>query len=253
MAKEIISSGLDAVSFSLNSLTPKIHNKTRGVETSFDDVMSAIENLRKRESLRLTVSTTVMRENISDLVGLVEFVKSNRLDGINFQPLMETSIYPIFNKEGKSDKFPEGRLYQQLAKDKGNVEDVFNQLISMKKEGCPINNSVKQLRYTAKYLKDPTNPEILTVKCKVGSKNLFIDPFGNARLCMIMKPVGNIATDSPQTLWNSEKAQKQRKKIRSCRKACRLLNCNFKELDLYYKIKNINLTSRLRPSVKLSD
>lgn len=239
LAREIVSSGLGAVSLSLNSLTPEIHNKTRGTDTSFDDVVSAIENLRERKGLRLTVSTTVMRANINDLIRLVEFVKSNRLDGINFQPLMEASIYPTFNKEGKSDKVASGKLYPELRKNMGDVDNVFNRLISMKKAGYPINNSVKQLRYTAKYLKDSANPEILDVKCKIGSKNLFIDPFGNVRLCMIMKPIGNIATESPQKIWSSQNAQRQRKNIRTCQKACRLLNCNFKELDLYYKIRSL--------------
>lgn len=238
LAREIVSSGLSAVSLSLNSLTSEIHNKTRGTDKSFDSVMSAIETLREREDLRLTISTTVMRENVHDLVRLAEFVKSEKLDGINFQPLMETSIYPLFNKEGKSDKLPGGRLCQELGKDMGNVDDVFNRLVSMKKAGYSINNSVKQLRYTAKYLKDPANPEMLDVKCKIGSKNLFIDPFGNVRLCMIMKPIGNIATKSPHTIWNSEKAQRQREMIRNCQKACRLLNCNFKELDLGYKVRH---------------
>lgn len=239
LANKIVFSGLDALSISLNSLIPGIHNKTRGTDKSFDSVMSAIENLREREDLRLTISTTVMRENIGDLVNLVEFVKSKGLDGINFQPLMETSIYPIFNKEGKSDKLPGGKLYKKLGENMGDIDDVFNRLISMKKGGYPINSSVKQLRYTAKYLKDPADPEILDVKCKIGSKNLFIDPFGNVRLCMIMKPIGNIATKSPQKIWNSQNAQRQRKNIRTCQKTCRLLNCNFKELDLHYKIRSL--------------
>lgn len=239
LARKIVSSGLGAVSLSLNSLTSEIHNKTRGIDTSFEDVMSAIENLREREDLRLTISTTVMRENVHDLVRLVEFVKSEKLDGINFQPLMETSIYPIFNKDGKSNKLPVGRLCQELGKDMGNVDDVFNQLISMKNDGCHINNPAKQLKYTAKYLKDPSDPEMLDVKCKIGSKSLFIDPFGNVRLCMIMKPIGNITKEAPQKIWNSEKAQRQREMIRNCQKACRLLNCNYKELDLHYKIRSL--------------
>lgn len=39
-------------------------------------------------------------------------------------------------------------------------------------------------------------------------------------------------------IWNSEKAQEQRKMIRKCQKACRLLNCNFKEFDLWYKVRH---------------
>ena len=65
----------------------------------------------------------------------------------------------------------------------------------MKERGYPILNSAQHLREIAKYLKDPTNPEILDKTCKVGIKNLNIDPFGNVRLCSIMDIVGNIVKD----------------------------------------------------------
>lgn len=238
LAKRIVSSGLDALSLSLNSLNPEVHNKTRGTISSFTEVMSAIENLKERGEMRLTISTTVMKENINDLIGLVEFVRSQGLDGINFQPLMEASILPAYNKDGESQGFSEGKLFHEIGK--GMKEnDVFDHLIDMKDKGFPINNSPRQLRYIAKYLQSIADPEILSIPCKIDSKNFFIDPFGNVRICEVMEPVGNISKDKPQKIWKSEKAKRQREKIRKCQKTCRLMNCNFKELDLGYRIKQI--------------
>lgn len=234
---EIVSSGLDSLNLSLNSLNPEIHNSTRGTGSSFEEVMRAIESLGDRMDMRLTISTTVMRENVNDLVGLVEFVISEGLDGINFQPLMEAWTFPVFDREGKGSEFREGLLYSGLGKDTAHIDEVFTRLIEMKKGGARINNSIKHLRAMSKYLKDPQDPEVLGIPCKIGPKNFFIDPFGNVRICSIMDPVGNIENEDPRKIWNAEKARMQREKIRKCGKACRLLNCNFKELDFLWRFR----------------
>lgn len=239
LAKNILSSGLDALSLSLNSLKPEIHNMTRGTATSFDEVMKAIENLRDRRGMRLTISTTVMSENINDLVDLTGFVKSQGLDGINFQPLMGASTFPVFDKSGQFPKSSEGKLYSKIGENAENIDSIFERLMSMRKEGYPINNSLKHLRWMAKYLQNPANPELSGIPCKIGFKNFFIDPFGNVRICMVMEPIGNITKEAPENIWNSEKAQAHRETILKCHKTCRLLNCNFKELDLCYKVRNL--------------
>lgn len=235
-AQKIVSSGLDALSLSLNSLNPEIHNKTRGIGSSFNEVMSAIKNLKERGEMRLTISTTVMNENINDLLGLAEFVRSQGLDGINFQPLMEASVLPAYNKYGESQEFSEGKFFHEIGRETAEI-DVFDRLIDMKERGYPINNSTKQLKYMSKYLRDIADPVILRIPCKIDSKNFFIDPFGNVRICEVMEPIGNISKDKAGYIWNSEKAKKQRENIKKCQKSCRLMNCNFKELDMGYRIK----------------
>lgn len=238
LAREISSSGLDALSLSLNSLNPEIHNMTRGTATSFNEVMSAIENLRDRGEMRLTISTTVLSENVNELVDLTEFVKSQGLDGINFQPLMVASTFPVFDKSGQFPESNEGKLYNKIGKNAENIDSIFERLVYMKKESYPINNSLKHLRYIAKYLQNPASPELSSIPCKIGFKNFFIDPFGNVRICMVMEPIGNIAKEAPENIWDSGKAEAQRETILKCHRTCRLLNCNFKELDLCYKIRN---------------
>jgi MoaA/NifB/PqqE/SkfB family radical SAM enzyme len=237
LARKIVLSGLDALSLSLNSLNPEVHNATRGVTSSFGDVMKAIRNLKARGEMSLTISTTVMKENVKDLIDLVEFVKAEGLDGINFQPLMEASALPVYDQEGQSRKGPKGRLYEELGKDTGDIQRVFGRLIEMKQQGAPINNSIKHLRSSAVYLSNPDDPSVLRAPCKIGPKNFFIDPYGNVRICNLMGPVGNITQERPEKLWRSAEAQRQREMILNCRMTCRLLNCNFKELDLGSRVR----------------
>jgi MoaA/NifB/PqqE/SkfB family radical SAM enzyme len=245
LARKIIASGLDGVSLSLNSLKREVHNKTRGTNGSFDEVMTAIENLRKREGMRLSLSTTVVRENISELPDVVEFVSSNGLYGVHFQPIMPATALPTYDKDGHFKKVSAGTPYRDLLKrkeviDDAGVDHVFDSLISMKERGNSlILNSSQHLKEMAKYLKDPTNPEILEKVCQVGLKNFNIDPFGNVRLCTIMEVVGNVTKNSPAEIWRSANASSQRENIRTCEKTCRLLFCNYKELDFKHKVKRV--------------
>ena len=241
LARKIVASGLDGLTLSLNSMVPEIHNKTRGTNSAFDEVMRAIDNLQDRRGMRLVLSTTIVKDSISGLPDVVEFVKTRGLYGINFQPVMPASILPIFNKDGETRKMAMGSPYKALLapKENAHIDGVFDRLLAMKARGYPILNSVEHLQEIAKYLKDPTNPEILEKVCKVGIKNLNIDPFGNVRLCSIMDVVGNILTDSPEDIWRSANAMHQREEIRTCDKTCRLMFCNYKKLDFTYKAKRV--------------
>jgi len=243
LARKIVASGLDGLTLSLNSMVPEIHNKTRGTNGAFNEVMRAIDNMRDRQGMRLVLSTTIVKDSVGGLVDVVEFVKARGLYGINFQPIMPASILPIYNKDGQTRHMAIGSPFKALLekekKDTVQIDSVFDRLLSMKASGYPILNSEEHLREMAKYLKDPTTPEILEKVCKVGIKNLNIDPFGNVRLCSIMDVVGNVLTDAPEDIWRSVNAGEQREQIRTCDKTCRLMFCNYKKLDFKYKAKRV--------------
>jgi MoaA/NifB/PqqE/SkfB family radical SAM enzyme len=249
-ARRIVESGLDGLCLSLNSLRPEVHNETRGTPTSFDEVMRAIENmrasegLRGRDGMRLSLSTTVVRENIGELVDMVKWTKATGLYGIHFQPIMQASTLPVFDKDGQFKMAPPGTPYKNLLKRKEVVDDAtidaaFEELAAMADSGYPIINSTPHLREMAIYLKDPTDPRVLAKTCQTGVKNLNIDPFGNVRLCSIMDVVGNVLKDPPAEIWRSAHALHQREQIRSCEKTCRLLFCNFKDLDLKHRVRRV--------------
>jgi MoaA/NifB/PqqE/SkfB family radical SAM enzyme len=241
LARRIVASGLDGLTLSLNSLDPDVHNKTRGTKTAFAEVMTALDNLRDRDGMRLVLSTTILKDNIAGLPDVIEFARARGLYGVNFQPIMPATILPVFNKEGQTVKFSVGSPFRDLLqrKESGLIDDVFGRLVAMKERGYPILNSSRHLLQIAKYLKDPTSPEILADVCQVGIRNLNIDPFGNVRLCSIMESVGNIAHESPAQIWQSANAATERENIRTCDNTCRLMFCNYKELDFKFKAKRV--------------
>ena len=191
--------------------------------------------------MRLVLSCTIMKDNVEGLPDVIEFAKARGLYGVNFQPIMPATTLPVFNKEGKTVKFSVGSPYRNLLQQEENsgIDQVFERLVAMKERGYPILNSTQHLKQIAKYLQEPTSPEILAETCKVGIRNLNIDPFGNVRLCSIMDAVGNVADDSPAEIWRSMNAGQQRTDIRTCDKVCRLMFCNYKELDFKFKAKRV--------------
>jgi len=241
LARKIVDSGLDGLTLSLNSLVAEVHNKTRGTNSAFDEVMRAIDNLKDRRGMRLVLSTTIVKDSIEGLPDVIAFAKARGIYGVNFQPIMPATTLPVFNKEGETVKFSVGGASRDQInkKESAFIDDVFERLLEMKECGYPILNSSQHLRQIAKYLKDPMTPEILEDVCKVGIRNLNIDPFGNVRLCSIMEIVGNVNQDSPADIWRSVQAATQRDNIRSCDKVCRLMFCNYKELDLKFRAKRV--------------
>jgi len=241
LAREIVGSGLDGLTLSLNSMIPEVHNKTRGTNAAFNEVMTAIDNLADRDGMRLVLSTTIVKESVSGLPDVIEFARSRGLYGVNFQPIMPATTLPIFNKDGQAVKTSVGSPYRNLLQQRDNavVDETFERLLWMKERGYPILNSSDHLKEIARYLNDPTSPAILEKVCKVGIKNVNIDPFGNMRLCSIMGIVGNVNDQDPAEIWASANAGQQRDEIRSCDKVCRLMFCNYKQLDFKYKAKRV--------------
>lgn len=247
LAKKIVESGLDGLTLSLNSLIPEVHNKTRGTNGAFHEVMTALDNMKDRRGMRLVLSTTIVKDSVQGLPDVIEFAKARGLYGVNFQPIMPATTLPVFNKEGQTIKFSVGAPYRDLLQEKehATIDRVFDRLLEMKERGYPILNSAQHLKKIAEYLKEPTSPEVQADVCKVGIRNLNIDPFGNVRLCSIMEVVGNVLQDSPADLWRSVNASTQRENIRTCDKVCRLMFCNYKELDFKFRAKRVmsSLTS----------
>src|SRR5262245_18395230 len=99
--------------------------------------MTAIENVKAwKEGMRLSLSTTVERENIGEVLQMVEFVKSTRLYGIHFQPIMPATLPPTYARHGNFKKIPLGTPYKNRLKKEEivtdeEIDDVFGRLVAM--------------------------------------------------------------------------------------------------------------------------
>lgn len=145
-----------------------------------------------------------MGYNLNEIIELAKFsTKFNGITGINFQPLSETT--------------PQTK--DLWVKDIERLDKVINELISMKKKGFPILNSISNLQRIKIYFRKKSNS--YKQPCTLGYRNLFIDQYGDVSLCGNGFPsIGNMANLSAKEIYFSGAARKQRQSIRNCKKLC---------------------------------
>jgi len=221
---KVRNSAFKNITFSLNAVkNPRIHNASRGREDAFQRTMYSIQNLnymnRHNTGHRwknIFLSTVVMPSNLSEIRPIAEFCRIEGI-GVSYQ-LMDNG--DAFTSASKTDS----QIYEIDIKTA--ALNAIDEMIQLKKEGYPICNSFNQLDAFKILINIPE--KIMDIQCMVGNNNFAIDPYGNCRICFCMEPIGNLKESLPQDLWHSSKAEEIRAAILSCKKSCRLLNCNFK-------------------------
>ena len=225
VAKAIVDSGLTMLNISIDSLNPSVHNFLRGRDDSFQRAMNAIDYLSKYKDnkLKLGINTVISAKNLDDIVGLSEWTTNNKnLDSIYFMAVMRPFGSDLdwhwFKKEEYDDLWPS---------DYSKVELVLDNLIVLKNKGSKVENPVNQLRSFKAYFKNPFD-FIKVNRCNVSEQALNINALGDVYICFFMEKLGNIKEHNVVQLWNSDKAQKIRNQMLSCRSNCELVvNCYY--------------------------
>jgi len=223
LLNDVLSSGLDNLPISLDSLDENIHDKLRGRQGSFRAVMDTFNILLKnRGCLRsLTVQTIIMKPNLDGIIDLVKWT-SERGIAIYFMAIMRPVGIDIdtfwFKKNEYKFLWPD---------DINKVEKVIDQLIALKDKGYQIENKRAQLFAFKEYFRNPTI-FIKNGPCSLGYGIINVGPDGNIYLCWEKGPIGNIKQDNIKTLWLSSKAKEMRSDILTCRRNCaEMVNCFF--------------------------
>lgn len=220
MAKNLIKSGLGSLSFSLDSSDEKLHDQIRGKKGVYKKLTKAIDYLleHRGKSPLVSLTTIILKQNLSQLPKLAEFVKQKGLDAIYLQALwhnLGAYHYDQFWYQ-KSHLWPNN--FQK-------VNETILLLMGMKKKSYPIGNSLFELKEYKHYFENPLNYG-KNRPCFVGINSFNVGIDGKVRLCFEMSPVGDILNESPEKIWNGKKAQKTREKIASCQRGCKVLLCN---------------------------
>ena len=217
------------------------HDAIRGMPGSFERAVAAVERHADRvrsggTRTTLSLSTMVMRGNVGEMVDLVRWAEAREVHSVNLQLLLPPSAFPFTAEEPVDyEALTSGADFAELSGQGATddqIEAAFAELIEMRDSGhLIINNSDRHLEALCEAVKG--NLDGLDVACRVGHMNFFVDPFGNARLCPLMDPVGNVSLHRPEWLWNVRAARERRCEIEQCNKPCRLAHCNFPNVQLY--------------------
>lgn len=219
--------GVDQLMLSLNSLVPAIHDKSRGKPGNHKHILNLIESWKKSDkTMQMSLSTMIMEPNVHELSSMALFVKQNQLSGIMFQAVLPKETHYAFSSG--IEKIPMNIDWHQnnpyWVKSITILKKQIMQLITLQNQGFPIHNPPSQLKQFIGYFENFKQQH--KTPC-IGTQNrLFIDPYGDLRLCYGYAVIGNILKDNPYKLWRSAAAKQIRKESRTCNKPCRLQNCN---------------------------
>lgn len=227
MALKIADSGLDAVSLSLDSPRPELHDRMRGVKGVYQRVMDAIDNLTTYSPhTRKGLCCIIMNDNLDDLLRLVQWADENdKVDWLYFMVVVQPNYSGPLTDDWQDE-------YKYLwPKDKSKVLSILDELIRLRQNGSKVSNRAEHLRAYKAYFNNPQKL-VNKAKCIVGGKAISVNAYGFVQLCLFKDFIGNIREHDIRELWRSQDADSIRKKVDECKTNCHLLlNCCYIEDD----------------------
>lgn len=218
-AKEIVSSKLRNINFSIDGATPEIHNAIRG-NNVFEKAIKAIKyiNYYKKilhrentdgEERRLDIAMTsvIMKCNIEELPRLAILAEKMECCYISFQPLVNNGNL-LASHNFQTDFWIGEEDIPKLWK-------VFQELECMKKRYGQIIYIDFMPEKTIQHFKK----ERTVNTCFAGFSRIFVNPQGDISF-VCFSSFGNTKTDKIKDVWYSEKAYEIRKEIKNCRVNC---------------------------------
>ncbi len=219
--------GVDSLMVSLNSLKESAHDESRSASGSFRRIMKLLETWREQPlNIDFYLSTVVMEQNCGELSELACFAQEKGLNGIIFQVLApEEAHYPFSRVSSMQECSITWYMDNPLwARSIDILRQEISKLLRLQKESSIIINPATQLKKFPLYYENPD--AIRKIPCLGTLSRMYIDPFGDMRLCYGYPPIGNILSDDPKKTWRSIQAEEIRFASKKCDRLCRLLNCN---------------------------
>jgi MoaA/NifB/PqqE/SkfB family radical SAM enzyme len=228
---ELLSSGLDKLTISIDGSQKRTHDLIRGRGT-FGQALRAARCLAKLRvdggfSTELEFATCVMSYNFRELIDIYHLMRSVGFDYINYQAVVPDNLtYP---QDPTLYEVPFW-LNEEEVKE---LEPIIEQLIKLKERTGRIRNTKRYLRLMPDYfrLKQLFRPD----RCLAGFRILNIDAQGNLNICGF-GPNLNVRNGKLAELWKSKEYQKTRLRIKGCKIPCMML-C-YEKLNLRSLIKS---------------
>lgn len=230
-AKKIISTGLYFINMSLESNIPEVNDKMRGIKGHHRKVMNAIEffsdaNIQTNSDCYLGINITVCELNLYTLIDTVkELDKIKAISSIRLQAVTQVfGTAPV-------EKWYQNQKYSHLwPKDMNKLNQIYDELINMKKNGFKIENSVSFLMSQQEYFINPEGFNKQQIRrCDV-YRGVTVNPYGDIVMCP-MDPNSNKYL-GPNTIFsffdiiNPNLVQKNIVEFQNKVKNCSAINCH---------------------------
>ncbi len=182
---ELVSAGLDHIQITLESHDESIHDKMVEVNGAFKETIQGLKNAIETPIYTIT-NSTLTTLNAMEFPTTIKFLKDLGVETFACNGI----IYA-----GKSE---ESEL--------GIFEDDLEPIITRIKDKA-LEYDMRFMWYTpTRYCHfHPVNEGLGVKRCTAGVFNMCIEPDGNVIPCQsYYKPVGNILTDTWDSIWNNE-------------------------------------------------
>ncbi len=181
------------------------NNEIRGIDDGYNKGLTTLKKLKSMGMKDVGFGMTVQDRNANDLVDLYHL--SNELDMEFATASLHNSFYFVEAKNIIHDRPMVAKNFEKL------INELLNSNSPKKWFRAYFNHGLINYIYGQKRL----------LPCDMAFDTFFIDPYGDVMPCNGTKDkevMGNLIEQSWDELWNSEKAENVRKKVRVCDRQC---------------------------------
>lgn len=181
------------------------NNKIRGLNDGFNRGYSTLKKLVEMKHPDVGFGMTVQDANAKDLVPLYKL--SNELNMEFATASLHNSFYFVESKNIIHDRPMVAKEFENL------INELLNSNSPKKWFRAYFNHGLINYIYGQKRL----------LPCDMAFDTFFIDPYGDVMPCNGTKDkevMGNLNEQTWDELWNSEKANKVREKVKHCNRQC---------------------------------
>ena len=183
----------------------KTNNEIRGLDDCFNRGYTTLKKLVDMGMKDVGFGMTVQDKNAPDLVPLYEL--SNKMNMEFATASLHNSFYFVEAKNKINDRPMVAENFEKL------INELHKSKSTKKWFRAYFNHGLINYIYGQKRL----------LPCDMSFDTFFIDPYGDVMPCNGTKDkevMGNLNEQSWDELWNSEQADRVRKKVRSCDRNC---------------------------------
>jgi MoaA/NifB/PqqE/SkfB family radical SAM enzyme len=203
------------INISIDSRDAKVHDYSRGIDGSLDDILAGIGNVirartRHGADFPIIIKAVVHKLNFRLLPDMIPWVRDIGATAINFQPVEQHTA------EAKEEFW--------IGPD--DLEDLIavkDRLLEMKRAGAPILNSELLLNLWPNHFRREKAPREV-MPCRIGMRNFFIRSDGRVEVCWNFPPIGNVRTQTAREIWYGKDGAQRRQETVACETLC-LFTC----------------------------
>lgn len=209
-ARQLVTSGLNSASISLDSDCASIHNWMRNTDC-FNAAVNGIERLRAASPrIKIGINYVITKKNFRDLDRMVRFAKKLGVNQIKFDPVHTN----LMHRRKPLESFA-GLLFEENDLQQLRIE--IDKLIREAAKSRLLTNSYTFLKGISR-LYDAAGP--VSFPCYAGYISCAIDPYGNVAPCDNFDGADNIRNKPLEEIWSSESFQRMRQYVISCNAHC---------------------------------